>query len=80
MDIRTCGRAVLALLIALWAAPVAAADLTIPGGGKISVELISSNAAFRNTLSIVQPSGAVVAVTGCKLEPANGLGGVHVLM
>ena len=69
----------LVLLVALSTAPAAASDVQFPAGGRISVELISSDAAFRNTISVVSPAGAAVAITGCKLEPAGGLGGVHVL-
>ena len=68
-----------ALAISLSASVAAASDLTVPGGGRISVELISSNAAFRNTLSVISPSGVAVAITGCQLEPADGLGGLRVL-
>ena len=59
-------------------APASANDLVIPTGGRVSLELITSEAAFRNTLSIVSPAIAV-ALSGCGLEPAGGLGGVHVL-
>lgn len=52
-----------------------AADLTLPVAGRVSVEMLSSDAAFHNTISLVSPAGAVVASTGCKLEPSPGLGG-----
>ncbi len=58
--------------------PAAASDLTIPGGGRISVELITSDASFSNTLSVISPAVGIAA-TGCSLEAAVGLGGVHVL-
>lgn len=53
-------------------------DLTLVTGGRVSIELLFSEADFHNTLSIVSPGVAVVA-TGCKLEPSNGLGGTYVL-
>lgn len=70
----------LALVVGAILAPARslANDLTIVTGGRVSVELITSEAAFRNTLSIVSP-GVAVALTGCGLEPANGLAGVHVV-
>ena len=40
-------------------APASANDLVIPTGGRVSLELITSEAAFRNTLSIVSPAIAV---------------------
>ena len=79
MTIRTFAAVLLGLLAGTYASPAAGADLTIPGGGKISIELIASDAAFRNTLSVVSPAGVAIAITGCKLEPAGGLGGIQVL-
>ena len=70
--------AVICALAAMTAAPALANDLTIPVDGRVSVELITSEAAFRNTLSIVSP-GIAVALTGCGLEAATGLAGVHVV-
>jgi uncharacterized repeat protein (TIGR01451 family) len=60
------------------AGPAAATDLTLPSGGRVVVELIGSDAAFRNTLSVTSPAVAV-AITGCGLEPSDGLGGVKIL-
>lgn len=56
----------------------AATDLTLTTGGRVSIELISSEAAFRNTLAVSAP-GTAVAITGCQLEPAIGLLGTHVV-
>jgi hypothetical protein len=56
----------------------AGADLKIPTAGRVTVELISSDAAYRNTLSVTSPNVAV-AVTGCALEPAGGLSGTRLL-
>jgi len=56
----------------------AATDLTLTVGGRVTIELISSEAAFRNTLSVVSPA-VTIAATGCKLEAAVGLPGVHIL-
>jgi len=58
--------------------PAFAADLVLTTGGRVSVELLYAEAAFSNTMSITSPSVAV-AITGCKLEPASGLGGVLLL-
>jgi len=74
---RFLGRGLVSCLLVA-AAPAYANDLTIPSGGRVSIELIASEAAFRNTLSIVSPAVSV-ALTGCGLEPATGLGGVHVV-
>src|SRR5262245_29257803 len=52
-----------------------ASDLTIGAAGRVEVELLSSDAAFHNTISIVSPAGAVISTSGCKLEPAPGLPG-----
>ncbi len=52
-----------------------ASDLTIPVAGRVSVELLSSDAFFHNTISLVSPAGAVIASSGCKLEPSTGLSG-----
>ena len=46
-----------------------ATNLTIGAAGRVTIELVNSDAAFRNTLAIVTPTLAV-AITGCKLEPA----------
>lgn len=43
------------------------ANLSLPIGGKVSVELISSDAAFSDSLSLVSPAAAV-AFTGCKVD------------
>ena len=68
-----------AMLLSLAAASRASANnLTLTVGGKVSIELLSSDAFFHNTLSIVAP-GVAVAITGCKLEPADGLTGVRIL-
>lgn len=56
----------------------AAADLGLAVGGRVSVELITSDADFSNTLSVISPAVAVAA-TGCTLEPSGGLGGVPIL-
>src|SRR5262249_32425865 len=56
----------------------AATNLTLPVGGKVSIELLSSDAVFHNTLSIVAPT-VQTPITGCKLEPSDGLSGVKIL-
>lgn len=66
------------LFVGFTAGHARASDLTLPTGGRVSIELLFSDADFHNTLSIVSP-GVAVAATGCKLEPADGLGGIRVL-
>ena len=68
----------LGLLVSLCTVSAPAADLVLPVAGRVSIELIGSQADFRNTLSVTSPSVAV-AISGCLLEPAGGLGGTHVL-
>ena len=70
--------ALVAVASGLQVSPAAAADLTIQIAGRVTIELITSNAAFSNTLSVISPT-ANIAATGCNLEPAVGLGGVQVL-
>jgi hypothetical protein len=53
-------------------------DLTLTQSGRVSIELITSIADFRNTLSIVSPGISIVS-TGCRLEPAGGLTGTAIL-
>lgn len=55
-----------------------AADLTVPVAGRISIELIGSDAAYSNTLAIASPNVGI-AISGCKLEPATGLTGTKIL-
>ncbi len=68
----------LVLVLSLLASPAAAANLVIPGAGRVSIELITSEASFSNTLSVISPNVGVAA-SGCNLQPAVGLGGVHVV-
>lgn len=67
-----------AAALAFTVAPLQAADLTLPIGGRVVVELIGSEADFRNTLSVTSPAVAV-ALSGCTLEAADGLGGTRIL-
>jgi uncharacterized repeat protein (TIGR01451 family) len=55
-----------------------AADLTLPTGGRVTVELLSSSADLHNTLALATPNAAI-AVTGCRLEPFSGLPGLALL-
>jgi hypothetical protein len=66
------------LLLAIAAPHAYAANLSITNGGRVSVELIGSFADYNNTLSINSP-GVAIAFSGCRLEPAVGLGGTHVI-
>ncbi len=72
-------RRLLALLLVGLFPTLHAANLTIPSEGRVSVELIASFASFNNTMSINAPGGLAIAFSGCQLEPAVGLGGLHVL-
>jgi hypothetical protein len=52
-----------------------AADLTLPVGGKVTIEFVFSDASFSNTLSLVTPA-ATIAVSGCKLVPISPFPGM----
>ena len=56
-----------------------AIDLTLTEGGKVSIELISSDAAFSNTMSIISPAGIVKVSSGCHLEDSPELTGIKVV-
>jgi Ca2+-binding RTX toxin-like protein len=43
------------------------ADLVLPVAGRVSMELISSDASFSNTLALVSPAAAIVS-SGCQIE------------
>lgn len=68
----------LAAFVVLSAGGAGATDLTLTTGGRVSIELISSEAAFRNTLAVGAPAIGIAA-RGCLLEPATGLIGTPVL-
>jgi hypothetical protein len=72
-------RVLVAVVIGLQYFPVAAANLTIPTAGRVTIELITSDATFRNTLSVISPGIAIPPVRGCQLEPSVGLTGLPVL-
>jgi uncharacterized repeat protein (TIGR01451 family) len=67
--------------------PALAADLVLLTGGKVSIELQYSDAAFSNTMSLVAPASAAIAVTasgtaldGCKIVPGvAGLPGIPLI-
>ncbi len=71
-------RIIVAAVFLLSFTPVRAANLTIQLAGRVTIELITSDADFSNTLSVISPT-ASIAATGCKLEPAVGLTGLFVL-
>jgi len=56
-----------------------ATDLTLTTGGKVTVELISSDAAFSNTMSITSPAGIVKVSSGCQLEASPQLPGLKIV-
>ena len=58
-----------------YADPLSATDLTLTTGGRLTVELISSDAFFHNSLSLATPNASVV-LSGCEVESTSfpGLG------
>jgi hypothetical protein len=74
----TLSSVVLMLIVGLCISQAAGANLTIPIAGRVTVELLSSQADFSDTLSVFSPVVSV-AISGCKLEPAVGLVGVPLL-
>ncbi|HLN96842.1 MAG TPA: DUF4114 domain-containing protein [Pyrinomonadaceae bacterium] len=54
-------------------------DLTLTTGGRVSIELVSSDAVFSNTFSVVSPTGIAIAVTGCQLESSPELTGLKIV-
>jgi len=69
----------LILSLGLCGAKANATDLTLTTGGRVTIELVSSDAAFSNTLSVISPSGIAVAVTGCQLEASPELSGLKIV-
>ena len=67
------------LSFAFFAAKANAADLTLTAGGKVSIELVSSDAAFSNTLSVVSPTGIGIATDGCQVEASPELTGLKIV-
>lgn len=74
----SCRGPVLVFLVVLSASMASGTDLVLGTGGRVSVELINADAAFRNTLSITNANVSIVT-SGCNLEPATGLPGLHLL-
>ena len=54
-------------LVSFLSSSALGADLTLSTGGRVTIELISSEAAFHDTLSLASP-GAVIVVSGCDIE------------
>ena len=67
-----------ALGLLIVSASASGADLTLTQGGRVSIELITSDAAFRNTMSVGSPAVGIAA-RGCQLEPATGLPGQAII-
>src|SRR5689334_22291027 len=69
------------LSLALLSANANASDLTLTAGGKVSIELVSSDASFSNTLSIVSPTGIALATNpaGCQVEASPELTGLKIV-
>jgi uncharacterized repeat protein (TIGR01451 family) len=70
---------VLTLSFGLGGGSANATDLTLTTGGRVTIELVSSDAAFSNTLSVVTPGGISIALTGCQLEPSPELTGLKIV-
>jgi hypothetical protein len=68
--------AVLALFYGSQTHLARAADLTLPVGGKVTIEFVFSDASFSNTLSLVTPSAAI-AISGCKLVSVSAFPGME---
>jgi uncharacterized repeat protein (TIGR01451 family) len=76
---RLVGVAVLFVFFNLHSSEARATDLTLTTGGKVSVELISSDAAFSNTMSITSPAGIAIVSTGCQVEASPQLPGLKIV-
>lgn len=62
----------------LYGTQATGADFTLPVGGRVVLDMITSRAAFSNTLSLVTPNVAI-ATSGCEIEASAGLGGLKLL-
>ena len=67
------GICVLVATLLICGAQAGADDLTLTVGGRVTIELISSSAAFHDTLSLASPN-ASIASTGCKVEGTSFAG------
>jgi uncharacterized repeat protein (TIGR01451 family) len=80
---RAAARAVVIIALALmWhasAGRASAADLTLSTGGRVSVELVNSDASFSNTLSLVSPGNVAARVVGCRVESSPQLPGLKLV-
>jgi uncharacterized repeat protein (TIGR01451 family) len=54
-------------------------DLTLTAGGRVTIDLVSSDASFSNTLSLVSPAGARITTTGCQIEASPELPGLKLV-
>jgi hypothetical protein len=86
-NMKATASAFLVFLVLLFLGPTRAGgtDLTLTTSGRVTVELITSEAVFRNTLSLRLPANADIAtdpgggdLTGCHVESFN-FGGVELL-
>lgn len=73
------GLTILFFIFNLYGGQAQATDLTLTTGGRVSIELISSDAAFSNTMSITSPTGIVKVFSGCQIEASPELPGVKVV-
>jgi len=56
-----------------------ATDLNLTTGGRVTIDLISSDASFSNTLSLTSPAGATIRSTGCQVEASPELSGLKLV-
>lgn len=71
--------AILSFIFNVYGGQAKATDLTLTAGGLVSIELISSDAAFSNTMSITSPAGIAKVFSGCQIEASPQLTGVKVV-
>ena len=71
--------ATLALVSLAFGGAARAADLTLTSGGRVAIELLFSEADFRNSLAASAPGLSVIEPGGCGLELALGLPFIHIL-
>jgi len=79
--IRSWIGASLGLIPGFLAPSAEALDFVVPTAGHVTLEYVSADSAFINTLSVAvaAPQSVSVALNGCKQVPTPGLGGVQLL-
>lgn len=69
------------LVLSVLGAQALAADFVVPVSGRVTIELLSADSAFTDTLSVsvVPPQQVAIAISGCTLAPATGFSGLRLL-